>query len=253
MKKIGCHLCLALVLSLPLPVKAVETAVTVRVRSHDAKFVGTGMGGVRAVLRDAATGKILDEGLVEGSTGDTRVLMQQPHARHAELSEGGAAKWVGKIDIREPARVELEVSGPLAAGSNQQKSSLTFWVLPGQDITGDGITLELNGFVVHPVAPGPHQAFKPGAEVPVEAHVVMMCGCPVEPGGLWDARDYVIKALVRAENGTAAEFPLEFTGTSNRFAGKFRAGKAGSYKIFITAADPKENNFGVGVTSIVVK
>jgi hypothetical protein len=237
----------------PLTALAEPTAVTVRVISKDAKFIGTGMGGILVILRNADTGEILDRGSIEGSTGDTPSLMLEPRKRHEALSRQGGAHWVGRIDIAEPTRVEVEASGPLAAGSNRQTTTLTFWALPGQDILGDGILLTFHGFTVHPISPGPHQNFKPGDEVHVEAHVVTMCGCPVEPRGIWDANRYEVKALVRTAQGVVKEFPLEFTGTTNRFAGSFKVEEMGSYKIFLTAADPRENNYGVGITSIVVR
>jgi hypothetical protein len=242
-----------LIILLPLPASAAETSVTVRVISQDAKFIGTGMGGIRVILRNAETGEILDQGLIEGSTGDTPSLMLEPRKRHDSLSRKGGAHWVGRIDIAEPTRVKVEASGPLAAGSNRQSATLTFWALPGVDITGDGILLKFHGFTVHPISPGPHQNFRPGDEVHVEAHVVTMCGCPVEPGGLWDANRYEIKAQVRTAQGIVKEFPLEFTGTTNRFAGHFQVEEMGSYKIFLTAADPQQNNYGVGITTIVVR
>jgi len=237
----------------PLHAGAEPTAVTVRVIAHDAKFIGTGMGGVRVILRDAKTGAILDQGLIEGSTGDTAVLVQQPRARHEDLARGGGASWVGELDIDKPTRVKAEAIGPLSAGDNQQQASLSFWVLPGQDIEGDGILLTFHGFTVHPVSPGPHQSFKPGEEIRIEAHVVMMCGCPVEPGGLWDADRYRIRAQVRSAERILTELPLEFTGTTNRFAGTFTFQEPGSYKIIITAADPAQNNYGASQTSIVVR
>jgi hypothetical protein len=141
----------------------------------------------------------------------------------------------------------------MAAGDNQQQASLSFWVLPGQDIEGDGILLTFHGFAVHPVSPGPHQTFRPGEEIRVEAHVVMMCGCPVEPGGLWDADRYRIRAQVRSADEVLTEIPLEFTGTTSRFAGSFTLPQSGSYKIIITAADPDRNNYGASQTSIVVR
>ncbi|WP_305047034.1 hypothetical protein [Geoalkalibacter sp.] len=103
---------------LPYPAAAEPTAVTVRVISQDAKFIGTGMGGIRVILRNAETREILDQGLIEGSTGDTPSLMLAPRKRHEPLSREGGAHWVGRIDIAEPTRVEVEASGPLAAAAS---------------------------------------------------------------------------------------------------------------------------------------
>jgi len=238
---------------LPFPAQAVETNITVRVLAHDAKFIGSGMGKIQALLKDAQTGELLNAGLIEGATGDTEVLMNTPQGRDTLLSRGGAAKWVGQIDIQDPTRVELEISGPLAAGTGMQTASRTFWVLPGQDIEGDGIVMELYGFVVQPISPGPHQKFRLSDEIPVEAHVVMMCGCPVGPNELWDSRTFEIAAQVRKGDETVAEFPLRFTGQTSRFAGSFTPHEAGSYEIILTAADPRRNNFGVGLTTFVVR
>lgn len=237
----------------PQEAMAEPTQVTVRVLAHDAKFIGTGMGGIRVILRNADSGEILDQGLIEGSTGDTGDLVVHPRERQVQLSRSGGAQWVGTIDIDAPTRIKVEAQGPLAAGSNVQQASVTFWALPGQHVAGDGILLTLYGLTVHPVSPAPHQNFRPGAEVFVEAHVVTLCGCPIMPGGLWDADKYQIRALVHSAEGPVTEFPLEFTGTVNRFAGRFTPPQAGSYKIFITAADEAQNNYGVGITSIVVR
>ena len=254
MKSLQLLLCAVLIaIFLPLPAGAEPTAVTVRVIAHDAKFIGTGMGGVRVILRDAKTDEILDQGLIEGSTGDTAVIIQQPRRRDEDLARGGGASWVGEIDIDRPTRVKAEAIGPLAAGDNQQQATLSFWVLPGQDIEGDGILLTFHGFAVHTVSPGPHQSFRPGEEIRIEAHVVMMCGCPVEPGGLWDADRYRIRAQVRSAEKLLTEIPLKFTGTTSRFAGTFTLPQPGSYKIFITAADPARNNYGATQTSIVIR
>ena len=57
------------------PALAVPTPVTVRVLSQGAKFIGTGMGGVMVELADAATGKTLAQGRIEGGTGDTAKIM----------------------------------------------------------------------------------------------------------------------------------------------------------------------------------
>ena len=237
----------------PCAVQAVETKIVVRVLAHDGKFIGSGMGGMQAVLRNALTGEVLDAGLVEGATGDTEVLMKTPRGRDTLLSRGGAAQWAGKIDITVPTRVRLEVAGPLAAGSDLQEANRTFWVLPGQDIDGDGIIVELYGFVVQPVSPGVHQKFRLGDKIPVEAHVVMMCGCPVGPKELWNSRNYQISAQIRKGGHRVAEFPLQFTGVTSRFAGVFQPQERGTYEIILTAADPRHNNFGVGLTTAVVQ
>ena len=57
------------------PANAEPTKVAVRALSKGAKFIGTSMGGVRIVIRDAATGEILVQGLTQGTTGETKRIM----------------------------------------------------------------------------------------------------------------------------------------------------------------------------------
>jgi hypothetical protein len=54
-------------LTAPAIASAEPTEITVRVLAKDSKFVGTSMGGMRIILRDAHTGEILATGLTQGS------------------------------------------------------------------------------------------------------------------------------------------------------------------------------------------
>jgi hypothetical protein len=58
MRAFGILLTLALLI-VPAIAAAEPTDVTVRVLAKDSKFVGTSMGGMRIILRDAQTGEIL--------------------------------------------------------------------------------------------------------------------------------------------------------------------------------------------------
>ena len=51
------------------------TRVMVRVASHDAKIIGSGVGGARVTIRDQRTGSVLAEGIQEGGTGNTSLIM----------------------------------------------------------------------------------------------------------------------------------------------------------------------------------
>ncbi|MEY4708307.1 MAG: hypothetical protein RJB58_2030 [Pseudomonadota bacterium] len=59
---------------------ATPTTIVIRVLAKDAKFVGTDMGGGQITLRDAASGELLAQGLVEGATGSTPVIMKEGRA-----------------------------------------------------------------------------------------------------------------------------------------------------------------------------
>ena len=231
---------------------AAVTKVTIRAKSHDAKFIATSIGGVKIVVKDAFSGRILDEGMVEGSTGNTKVQMIEPLKRGARLADENTAKFVAQLDIEQPTKIIIEAAGPFSAGNNFQYYRKTMWVLPGHDIGGDGIIFEIYGLLVYPTAPAPHQFFKPGNQVDIVARVDMMCGCPLKPGGLWDANDVVVKAVIyNGKREKVAEIPLRWIKTST-FRGNFMPSSPGVYKVVVTAAYDQDNNYGVGYTSFQV-
>src|SRR6056297_2872912 len=86
---------------------AEKTAMDVRVISKGAKFVGTSMGGVEVIIRDAATGEVLSSGKTAGTTGDTAKIMTEEAKHHAPVSTEDAAVFHATIDIDEPRRVKV--------------------------------------------------------------------------------------------------------------------------------------------------
>ena len=230
----------------------VETEITIRAKAHDAKFLGSSIGGVKVIVKDAYSGKVLDEGYIEGGTGNTKVIMKEPWKRGQRISDDKTAKYVAKLDIDKPTKVEIELIGPLTGGTNTVKLSKEVWVIPGYNITGDGIIFEFYGLVVHPILPAPHQFFRPGKKVKITARVDMMCGCPIKKNGLWNADDFTVKAIIERNGKFYKEVPLHFTGKTSVFEGEFTPEEKGGYRITIVATD-KQNNAGVGITSIAVK
>jgi hypothetical protein len=181
----------AAAMALAGPAWAKPTEITVRVISRDAKFIGTSMGGVLVTLRDADTGELLARGKTRGGTGDTDRIMgaREPGTF---LSTPDAAKFSTTLDLDEPRRIEVTAYGPLAQRQGANRVSAVQWVVPGRDLTGgDGWVLEMPGFVVDALAPPAHVKLSglPQA-VTLRANVTMMCGCPVTPGGHWDANRY---------------------------------------------------------------
>ena len=155
---------------------AVPTHITVRVKTKDAKFLGTLMGGASVRLTDAQTGELLAQGLTVGGTGNTKRIMQTPIARGMPLSDENAAKFTATIDIDVPRLIEVHARGPLANQQAANTVSVTQWVVPGKHITaGDAWMLELPGFAVDVIAPSAAATLKGGAQdVTITANVVMM-------------------------------------------------------------------------------
>src|SRR5580693_3694917 len=58
-----------------------ETKVMIRAIARDAKVIGTHVGGARITVKDVATGEILAQGMQQGGTGDTDIIMKKPHTR----------------------------------------------------------------------------------------------------------------------------------------------------------------------------
>lgn len=233
---------------------AEETPITVRVISKDAKFIGTGMGGVRVTLRDVRTGEVLDRGLTRGGTGDTERIMHRERGRRARLAGPSAAKFETTLDLEVPRLIEAEAYGPLAQPQAAHRVVSTQWVVPGRGLSaGDGWVLELPGFVVDVLAPNAASALDPGARrVELRAHVTMMCGCPVIPGGLWDADKYEVKAVLRRNGEVTRSVELGYAGRPSRFAGTAKVSDPGTYNVYVYAYDPHNGNTGVDWTSFHV-
>jgi hypothetical protein len=236
--------------------QAVQTKVVVRAKAKDAKFIGSMMGGAFVVIRDSDTGEVLARGFTSGGTGDTRKIMMEPLKRGASIADQSAAKFEAVIDISEPKLVTIEVSAPYAQRHSLAKNSTQVWLIPGKDITGEGIIVDVYGFSVKVLSPRPHEMLGFDGQkitVPVRANVVMMCGCPVTAGGLWDANKYEVKALIKNNGRSVATIPLLYAGRPNTFEGDLEVTAEGSYEVTVYAFDPATGNSGVDMTTLMVR
>jgi len=234
-----------------LPAQAIPTQLTVRARANDAKFIGTAVGGLDVVIKNYDTGLVLANGKITGGTGDTKILMGEPFTRGKTISTPGAAGYTATLDIDQPIKLLVEMIGPMSAGNDIHKESKTVWLLPGQDITGDGLIFNLYGLIVAPYTPAPHEFHQVGDTIRVAAHITPMCGCPIRPGMLWEAADYTVKATVIKGGKKIVDLPLAFAGEIGDFAADFIADSPGEYQFVITAAD-KRSNSGAALRVAVV-
>jgi len=232
---------------------AEPTEIVVRAISRDAKFIGDSMGGVRIILRDAGSGEILAEGATTGGTGDTKRLMETARRRES-LATPDAAAFRATIDIDQPRLVELEAYGPLGQPQSAIRVTSQQWVLPGRHIReGNGWMVEMPGFVVDILEPAAASTVKlANAPVKLEANVVLMCGCPTSPDGLWDANRYQITAIVYRDGQRAAELPLSYSGVSSQYELLFTPDTAGLYNVTVQAYDAMTGNAGIDRTSFTV-
>ncbi|WP_263787548.1 hypothetical protein [Salinibacter grassmerensis] len=222
----------------------VPTTVVVRAVSNDAKLIQDPVGGARITIEHARTGAVLAEGRQTGDSGSTDKIIRQAHERGATIYDvPGAAQYETTLALTEPTRVRVTAEGPLDYPQATQTASKTVLLVPGEDVRGDGITLTLHGFIVEMLEPS--EAVLPsGSELSVRARVRMLCGCPTEPGGMWDANGYTIRAQLLRDGAVVAEGPLSFAGTTNEYAGTVPVPDGGATRLRVMAQDADRVNFG---------
>jgi len=233
--------------------QAVPTKVMVRVTAHDAKIIGTGVGGASVTFRDAATGQVLAAGIQQGSTGNTRLIMVEPRKRGARVYDTeSAAGFLATLDLAEPTLVEIIAEGPLGTPHAMQRASKTMLLVPGKDVLGEGVVIELLGFTVVVESPSDGASVSAGREFEIRANVTMLCGCPTEPGGMWNADQIEIVAMIKRGKHVQATVPLAFAGRRNIYTAMATVDEPGSIEIHVLAMDPGKANFGRAIRALKV-
>lgn len=224
--------------------RGVPTQIMVRSLAHDAKIIGSGVGGTRITIRDVATGQVLAEGMTEGGTGSTEKIITQPIKRHDVIfATEGTAGFLATLDLARPTMVEITAVGPLGDAQATMRSSKTMLLVPGKHVLGDGVVLEIHGFTVKLELPANVQPAR-GKPLDVKANVTMACGCPTQPGGAWDANDIEIVARLHKEGKVVGEATLTYAGTVNTYSGQITPTADGELEVVVLAMDPKHANFG---------
>ena len=230
-----------------------ETKVMIRAVARDAKVIGTHVGGAKITVKDAATGQVLAQGIQQGGTGDTDVIMKKPHTRGMALYNGGdASGFLAVLHLDKPTVVEISAEGPLGNSQATQRSSKTMLLVPGEDVLGDGVLLEIHGFIVTPLAPLADAKLKAGSPFEVRATVTMACGCPTEPDGLWDANRIRVVARLLRDGKVQSEIPMTYAGVQNTFHVDVPVTATGPMELQVLALDPASANFGMTRESIAI-
>ena len=222
------------------------TQVMIRATAHDAKIIGTGVGGVRISVYDAATGSLLARGMQEGAIGSTPNIVLEPRVRGESIFDTeGAAGFLAELELDEPTRVRIEAEGPLGTPHASQTVSRTMILVPGQHVLGDGVILEMYGFTVELLDPLGDLTNAAGTELPVQARVTMLCGCPTEPGGIWDSDDYTIEARIVQDGKVLETATLAYSGETSVYEGRIRAPSEEGLTLQVLAMDSSKGNFGI--------
>jgi len=230
-----------------------ETKIMIRAIARDAKVIGTNVGGARITVRDVATGEILAQGMEQGGTGDTDVIMKKPHTRGMTVfSAGDTSGYLAVLHLDKPTVVEVSAEGPLGNAQATQRSSKTLLLVPGEDVLGEGILLEIHGFIITPLAPLPDAKVKAGSPFEVRATVTMACGCPTEPDGLWDANKIRVVARLLRNGKVESEIPMTYAGVQNTFHVDVPVIAPGPMELQVLALDPGSANFGMNREAIAI-
>jgi hypothetical protein len=230
-----------------------ETKVMIRAIARDAKVIGTHVGGARITVRDVATGEILAQAMQQGGTGDTDVIMKKPHTRGMTVyNTPDASGYLAVLHLDKPTVVEVSAEGPLGNAQATQRSSKTLLLVPGEDVLGEGILLEIHGFIITPLAPLPDAKVKAGSPFEVRATVTMACGCPTEPDSLWDANKIHVVARLLRNGKVESEIPMTYAGVQNTFHTDVPVTAAGTLELQVLALDPGSANFGMTREAIAI-
>jgi len=153
----------------------IPTKVIVRVVANDAQVIGSGVGGALVRIKNLETGEILAEGKQEGGTGSTERIMVQPRRRgEAVYATFRSAHFEAKIPLDRPTQVQIDAEAPLDYPQALQKGSKTLTLIPGKDVLGEGVIIELNGLIVNILSPSSKESLKGGEAVLVKAEVRML-------------------------------------------------------------------------------
>jgi hypothetical protein len=56
----------------------------------------------------------------------------------------------------------------------------------------------------------------------IAAKVTIICGCPVQPAGVWDSKKFEIAALIKKDGRSAGVLSLKYAGTPCQFNDIFK-------------------------------
>jgi len=238
-----------------LIVSATETKIMVRAKAKDAKFIGSSIGGAYIIIRNKVNQQILAEGKTTGGTGNTDLIMKTPKMRGSLITDAQTAGFLATINIDEPTFVTIEVIAPFNQKQAQAIVSTELWLIPGKDILGDGIILEIPGFIIDIVKPQTHQniSLKTINDKPlqIQANIVMMCGCTIEKGGIWNSDEIEVKGILKKDGKNSKEITLSLIST-NLFEGNLLINGTGNYELIVYAYHAKTGNTGVNKVNYIL-
>lgn len=227
------------------------TTVLVRVVAHGSMVLGREVGGARVTITDLATGQLLASGIQQGEAGDQNQIMRTPHLMEEPLySARPAASFTATFELARPTLVEIAAEGPLAYSASMQRASTTVRLIPGHDLTNDGIVLQLYGYVVLIESPRPGEPLIAKDDITLRASVRTLSGALVRPHGDWDSRKVHIYGELLIGDRVVERLQLFYSGDKASFEAPFfvpiSKDAPDGIALRVVAADAASGNFGVG-------
>ncbi|MBX3333527.1 MAG: hypothetical protein KF876_05345 [Nitrospira sp.] len=226
------------------------TTVIVRVVAHGAMVLGREVGGARITITDVETGSILATGLQQGEAGDQNQIMRTPRMMEEPIySSRPSAAFTTTLQLQKPTVVEILAEGPLAHPASLQRTRKTILLIPGEDLTNDGIVLHLYGYLVHIERPTPYEPLIAKHDVTLQASVRTLSGSLVRPHGDWDSRKIRIYGEILIGDRVMERLQMFYDERSRMFEAPFFVPPSGDVPDGITlrviAADLSTGNSGM--------
>lgn len=232
--------------------RVVPTQLIVHVPTHDAKLIGTAVGGVRITVRDVISDRILATGLHEGATGDTKRIMETPRVRGEPLfTTSDGARFQTTIPLSSATLIEVTAEGPLGYPEQMVRTSKRLTLVPGRHLTGDGLVLEMHGYIIDLMSPDSTLVVPANTRSTIRSRVRMLCSCPTGPDAMWKVND--VRARLIRDGLVVHDVVLPYAGVASEYAAEMPAVPAGPYTLEIIAASPDIATFGVLRRALTVR
>ena len=233
------------------------TTIVVRVVAHGAMVLGRDVGGARVTITAVETKQVLAAGIQQGDAGDQNQIMRTPHLMEEPVySARPAAAFTTTVELRKPTLVDITAEGPLGHPDAMQQASQTVLLIPGHNLTNDGIVLHLYGYIVQIEHPASGQALMAKDDVKLRASVRTLSGTLVRPHGDWDSRKLQIYGELLIGNRVIERLQMFYSNETGTFDAPFFVPKPDEAPegivLRVVAIDLATGNSGVGRADFAV-
>jgi hypothetical protein len=230
---------------------AKPTTILVRVVAHGSMVLGRDVGGARVTITDVVTGLVLATGIQQGEAGDQNQIMRTPRImEEPRYSSRPSASFTTTIELVRPTLVEIAAEGPLAYPASMQRATKTVWLIPGHDLTNDGIVLQLYGYVVLIESPRSGEPLIAKDDITLRASVRTLSGALVRPHGDWDSRKLHIYGELLVGDRVVERMQMFYSGDKASFEAPFFVptpkDAPDGITLRVVAAGPASGNFSLG-------